>query len=100
MHYLLSIISIINLFMFRAGLLLIMYYSVYTEIGICHFLCWLAVGRVVPPDNEQQACSKKFEINYWNKLKVNRAFCWFLFYEHIRIHGQQNIKNVAYIRCV
>ena len=43
-------ISIINLYMFRAGLLLIIrrHYSVYTTIGIVYVmrLCWLPVGRI------------------------------------------------------
>ena len=45
-------ISIINLYMFRAGLLLIIrrYYSVYTAIRIVYVmrLCWLAVGWLQP----------------------------------------------------
>jgi len=50
-------ISRINLYMFRAGFLLIIrwYYSVYTN-------CY--IYRVVLPDDEQQACSKHVEVNY------------------------------------
>jgi hypothetical protein len=38
MHYLLSFYVAINLYMFRAGLLLIVrrYYSVYTAVDMCH----------------------------------------------------------------
>jgi len=37
MHFLLSDFSVINLHMFRAGFLIIrMYYSVYTSVGISH----------------------------------------------------------------
>lgn len=50
------------------------------------------IYRVVPPDDEQEACSKHVEVNYWNKLKVDSASCWFLLYGYIMIHGQQNIK--------
>ena len=44
-------------------------------------LCWLAVGW--DPDDEQKACSKQVEVNYWNKLKVNSAPCWFIMYGYI-----------------
>jgi hypothetical protein len=39
-------ISVINLYMFRADLLL------------------LGIYRVIPPDDEQYACSKYVEVNY------------------------------------
>jgi hypothetical protein len=50
------------------------------------------IYSVVPPDDEQKACSKHLEVNYLNKLKVNSPSCWFLLYGYITIHGQQNIK--------
>jgi len=58
-------ISVINLYMLRADLLLIIrrYYSLYTEIGMCHVFmltgCWqdpatnCCIYRVIPPDDEQ-----------------------------------------------
>jgi len=89
----LQFISVINFYMFR--------------------LCWMAAGRIlpaaiqhkrmtytkccryrqVPPDDEQQTFSKHVEINYWNKLKVNSASCWFLLYGYITLHSQQHIKK-------
>ena len=36
------------------------------------------IYRLVPPDDEQYACSKHAEVNYWNKFEVNSASCWFL----------------------
>jgi len=41
-------ISVINIYMLRAGLLLIVrrYLSVYTVTGMCHALCWLAASKV------------------------------------------------------
>jgi len=56
------------------------------------------IYRVAPPDDEQLACSKHIEVNYWNKLKENSAFCWFLLYGYITMHGQQNIKKNTHIQ--
>jgi hypothetical protein len=85
-------ISIINLYMFRAGLLLIVRRYIQQLVYVMH-LCWLVVGRIlpttsqhtphrlVPPDDEKQDCLKYVEVNYWNKFEVNSASCWFLLYE-------------------
>jgi len=47
------------------------------------------IYRVVPPD-EQQACSKHVDFSYWNKLKINCAFCWFLLYEFFECMSENN----------
>jgi len=36
--------------------------------------------RVDPPHDEQQACSKHVEAEYWNKLIENSSSCWFMLY--------------------
>jgi len=63
--------SIINLYMFRAGLLLIIrkYYFVYTAVCACH--AFMLIG-----------C--------W--LEVNSASCWFVLHGYITMHDQHNIK--------
>jgi len=49
--------------------------------------------RIVPPDNEQQACSKHVDSYYCNKLIENSVSCWFVLYGYIMMHGQQIIKK-------
>ena len=52
----------------------------------------LLVYNKIPPDDEQQLCSKHVEAYYWNKLRENSASCCFILYGHIMMHGQQNFK--------
>jgi hypothetical protein len=48
--------------------------------------------RIVPPDDEQLACSKHVEVNYRNKLEVSNATCWFILHRYFMMHSQQNIR--------
>jgi len=36
---------------------------------------------------------KQVEAYYWNKLIENSTPCWFILYEYIVMHGQQNLKK-------
>ena len=77
-------ISIVSLYMFPAGLLLIIRGDqlCINSSWYSHALCWLAAGRIGrdPPDDEQQAWSKHVEAYYWSKLIENSASCWFVLY--------------------
>jgi hypothetical protein len=59
----LSFTPINNLYMFRAGLLLIIrsYCSVYIPYITYTSYC---IYRIVPPDDEQYACSKHVQVNF------------------------------------
>ena len=73
-------------------------YSVWTTVcwqqpvNITHDYTNCCLYRVVPPDDEQQACSKHVEAYYWNKLIENSGSCWSILYRCITMHGQQNFK--------
>jgi len=55
-------ISIINLYMFRAGLLLIIrrYLFVYTAVVMCHALCWLAARKDGVEHIPIAVCTEKY----------------------------------------
>ena len=52
-------------------------------------LCWLAISGIGV---------ERVEVNYWNKLKVNIAYCCFIFYGYITMHGQQNIRENTWLQ--
>jgi hypothetical protein len=61
--------------------------------NITHGYTSCSLYGVDPSEDEQQACSKHAEAYYWNKLIENSAYCWFILYWYITLHGQQNFKS-------
>ena len=55
-----------------------------------HITCRMYI--VVPPDEDQQTCSKHVEVNYWNKLEGNSASCWCLLHLYFTMYSSQNVK--------
>jgi hypothetical protein len=72
-------ISLINFYMFRAGLLLIIrrYYSVHTTICICHSFMLTGCCRILPTASQHKQ---------WNKMKVNKVSSLFLLYGYITMY--------------
>jgi hypothetical protein len=91
MHYLFQFISIINLYIFRAVLLLIIrrYYSVYTAIGVCD-----AAKR------HKIFCSAQY-LNYSNNdIKVPSLLSWHHIFVFIVSTNTQSQKHTYFIRPV
>ena len=81
--------------MFRASFLLII-----RRINTTNDYTSCCLYTVDLPDDEQQACSKHVQTYYWNKVTGNSAYCWFVLYGYIKMHGQQNIKHRLCSKCI
>jgi len=62
-------------------------------VNTTHYYTSFCLYRGVPPDDEQQACSKHVEAFYWNKLIEKNASCCFILYGYITMQGKQNSKS-------
>ena len=57
--------------------------------NIMHDYTSCCLYRIGSPDDEQQACSKHVEANYWNKLMENILSSYFVLDEYITINRQK-----------
>jgi hypothetical protein len=55
-------------------------------------LCMQQLVYAVPPNGEQNRCSKHLEVINYNKMKANSASCWSYYTDNITMHGQENIN--------
>jgi hypothetical protein len=61
-------------------------------VNITHDYTNCCLYTVDPPDDEQQACSKRVEAYSRNKLIENSASCWIMLYGYITMHGQHPME--------
>ena len=62
------------------------WYSCSQPVKISHDCKNCCLYRVDPPDDEQQACSKRVDAYYWNKLIESSASFWFMLCDYMRTY--------------
>ena len=51
---------------------------------------WRAINV---PETCRGWLTKLVEVDWWNKLRINSASCWFFLHKYIKKRGQQNISK-------